>query len=144
MLEYKKRDRTAETYFYCAVNGQGKDSRTWIVRCKCGRENTFKADGVYASKSCKSYSKKISIKNLEKFPVVVNDLAPKRSILKPDEIYEFEYYQCLYPLFGKVVNEYQQTACFVVVDCNNSDREILKNLNNKVIVNKSKTRIFCE
>lgn len=135
-MEYKKRDRTGETYFDWTVIGKGEEPRTWNMRCKCGREKTVKADRMHASRSCNSCSKKATSKNLGKFLAAVNDLAPKRSILKPDEIYEFEYYQCLYPIFGKVVNEYQNTACFEVVDYNKSDRDLIRNLGNRVIVKK--------
>lgn len=135
-MEYKKRDRTGETYFDWTVVGPGEKTRTWVMRCKCGREKTVLTERMYASKSCKSCSKKASSKNLGKFLESVNDLAPKRSLIKPDVIYEFEYYQCLYPLFGKLVNEYQNTACFEVVDCNESDRNMIRNLGRKVIVRK--------
>lgn len=135
-MEYKRRDRTGEIYFDWTVIGEGKENRTWNIRCKCGREKTVKADRMYASRSCLSCSKKATSKNLSKFLAAVNDLAPRNPKLDSEAIYEFEYYRCLYPLFGKLVNEYQKTACFEVVDCNKSDQDMIRNIGNRVVVRK--------
>lgn len=135
-MVYKKRDRTGETYYDWTVIAQGKESRTWTMRCKCGREKTVKADRMHASRSCLSCSKKATSKNLGKFLAAVNDLAPKRPKLESDVIYEFEYSRCLYPLFGKLVNEYQNTACFEIVDSHESDRDLIRNIGNRIVVRK--------
>lgn len=135
-MEYKKRDRTGETYFDWTVIGKGEEPRTWKMRCKCGREKTVKADRMHASRSCNSCSKKATSKNLGKFLASVNDLAPRRPKLKHDVLYELEYYQCLFPVFGKLVNEYQNSACFEIVDCSINDRGIIRNLGKKIIVKK--------
>lgn len=135
-MEYKKRDRIGEIYFDWTVIGQGTDNRTWIMRCKCGREKTVKADRMHASRSCISCSKKATSKNLGKFLSSVNDLAPKHPTFKPDVVYELEYSRCLYPLYGKLVNEYQKTACFEIVDCNISDRDLIRNIGNRIVVRK--------
>lgn len=137
-MVYKKRDRIGETYYDWTVISQGTESRTWTMRCKCGREKTVKSDRMHASRSCLSCSKKATSKNLGKFLAAVNDLAPKRPKLESDVIYELEYSRCLYPLFGKVVNEYQNTACFEIVDCHESDRDLIRNIGNRIVVNKRK------
>lgn len=135
-MEYKKRDRTGEIYFDWTVIGEGKENRTWIMRCKCGREKTVKADRMHASRSCLSCSKKATSKNLGKFLSSVNNLVPRRPTLKFNVIYQIEYYKCLYPVFGRLVNEYQNSASFEVVECNKNDQRVIKALGNRINVNK--------
>lgn len=142
-MEYKKRDRTGETYFDWTVVGPGKESKTWVMKCKCGREKTVPATRMNASKTCKSCSAKAKNKNLGKFLASVNDLAPRKPKIKPDTLYEFEYYQCLYPVFGRLVSEYQKAACFEIVDCHKSDKSLLRNLGNRVVVTKKEVTEIC-
>lgn len=137
-MEYKKRDRTGETYFDWIVVGPGKESGTWVMRCKCGREKVAPTKTMFHSKSCKSCCKKANNKNLGKFLASNNTLKPKRPQLKYDVIYEIDYSKCLYPIFGKLVSEYQNSACFEIVDCNTSDRKILVRLGNRINVSKKK------
>lgn len=138
-MEYKKRDRTGETYGDWTVIKAGNQPLTWVVRCKCGRENTVSANHLSKLTCCRSCSGKRNNKKLGKFlETMENTLAPKKPQLKEGVLYKLDYSRCLYPAIGVLIQEYQNSASFKVIDCTINDRNLIRNLGGVINVGKSK------
>lgn len=82
-------------------------------------------------------------KKIDKFTERQNWLKPKRAKLKPDLIYRLSNGDCAFPIFGKLINEYRNTASFEIVDFNEVDRQFLKENNYRLIIKKKDAVELC-
>lgn len=82
-------------------------------------------------------------KKVDKFTERQNWLKPKRTKLKLGLIYKLSNNNCAYPIFGKVINEYRNTASFEIVDFNEIDRQFLKENNYRLIIKKKDAVELC-
>ncbi|MGO3792689.1 MAG: hypothetical protein ACTJG1_14660 [Enterococcus gilvus] len=143
----KKRDRTGEIYGDYTIVRPAENDREWIARCSCGRERIVKNDNIWKLKRCKSCAAKLRTKNKkpkkDKFTEMQNWMRPKRPKFKYDVLYELDCPQCTYPCKGTLVNEYRNTASFEVVECNEHDRMLIRNLGNRVSVRKKDVTELC-
>lgn len=83
------------------------------------------------------------IKKVDKFTERQNWLKPKRVKFKPGLMYRLSNSDCAYPIFGKLINEYRNTASFEIVDFNEIDRQFLKENNYRLIIKKKDAVELC-
>ncbi|MDT2532102.1 hypothetical protein [Enterococcus raffinosus] len=82
-------------------------------------------------------------KKVDKFTERQNWLKPKRAKFKLGLIYRLTNSNCAFPIFGKLINEYRNTASFEIVDFNEVDRQFLKESNYRLIIKKKDAVELC-
>lgn len=82
-------------------------------------------------------------KKVDKFTERQNWLKPKRPKFKLGLMYKLGCSDCAYPIFGKLINEYRNTASFEIVDFNEIDRQFLKENNYRLIIKKKDAVELC-
>lgn len=83
------------------------------------------------------------VKKIDKFTERQNWLKPKKAKFKPDLMYRLSNSDCAFPILGKLINEYRNTASFEIVDFNEVDRQFLKENNYRLIIKKKDAVELC-
>lgn len=108
----------------------------WECQCDCGRVRQLTTVEFADRKSCGCLSKK------KNGPTIGKDIVKLRNKkFKENQLYQFSFFDCEMPIVGKLVQEYQKSACFEVVDTKCSqDKAVMQSYGNKVVVSKKTVR----
>lgn len=83
------------------------------------------------------------VKKVDKFTERQNWLTPKRRKFRSDAFYQLRHDECQYPIFGKLINEYRNTACFGIMEFRSEDKPLLKSIGYRMIVKKKDVSEVC-
>lgn len=83
-------------------------------------------------------------KKVDKFTERQNWLTPKRRKFRLDGIYQLRHAECQYPIFGKLINEYRNTACFEIIELNTVDKPLLKSIGYRMVIKKKDVLEVCQ
>lgn len=144
-VKHKRRDRTGEVYGnYTIIKPTGKD-KEWIARCSCGKERKVMNSSMCKLTYCNSCAGKIRMQKKkasnkkpekDKFQEMKNWMSPKRTKFTHDAFYKIDENWLNQPVVGKLINEYQNTASFEIINWHESDKKALKEKNFRIAIKK--------
>lgn len=146
-MQNKKRDRTGEKYGEFTIIRPGEIDKEWVARCACGKERLVKNQNMSKLTHCKSCAAKLRMARRaneprkpkkDKFTDRQDWVVTKKPKLLPEQRYQLDYSKCSYPCVGKLIKEYGKSASFEVLECDDHDGDILRNLGCRISLGKER------
>lgn len=146
-VKNKKRDRTGEKYGEFTIIQATDNDKEWLARCSCGKERIVKNKDMSSLTHCNSCAARLRMAKRkgqpkkpkkDKFTEMQNWMSAKRPKFKTDMFYRIEDDRFHEPVVGKLVNEYQNTAVFEIINYHESDKQLLREKNYRFNFDKEK------